>query len=269
MLRAAGLITILCVTLTAQIGHARQDTVPPAVAVDREENGHVWRRYFHEVSGRDFRFRAPSRAEWHFIWSAFDLPPSLPISVRYECQLDEEGRYIGSPDCRSRCPGAVNERACREAGQRYFDRARDDYPDMPEDHDLERAKRRYVAFQLELDPAMRPAIDFDQGAEAQFTQIVRNYELVTGLARRLFPARLHHEAFVTAQCKILIDRSVACRPIAISPGSSSEFFNGVAEEFALFANPVRRLADGGDPVGMRFSMTIRFKPSDDEPELAW
>jgi|GEM_PF-3326638 len=257
----AFLATLTLATLPVSV-QAVDKAVPAAIPVDRQENGYSWRYYFHEVPSTAFRFRSLSQAEWHFVWSAIDRARPGPLAIRYECKLDEEGRYVAQPACRADCPGDEARRACREVGQRYFDRAADRYADMPEDHDPERARRRYVAFDITLAPASRPLIDFDEGTQAPLSQLVSNYKGVMRHAANMTPRRFREdgdEASLTAQCKVLADRSIACRKVAALPAAFAGMFDGVAEQFALTARPVRRLPDGRDPVGMTFTQTVRFE----------
>jgi hypothetical protein len=242
------------------------EKVPAAVAVDRQENGTLSRYYFHEVPGSAFRYRSLSQAEWHLVWSALHRNRAAPFSVRYECQLDGEGRYAGSPACRAYCDGDQDERACRAVGQRYFDRAFDKFPEMPKDQAPDRAYRRHAAFQMMFAPGSRPAIDFDLGEEASFSHIVSNYNKVMRRSARLMPLRFlggtRSETTLTVQCKVQPDRSIACRRVAIFPEAAALDFDGVAEAFAITAEPVSRLPDGRDPVGMRFTQVLRFKLED-------
>jgi hypothetical protein len=239
--------------------HAADRNVPSPVAVDREENGHIWRRYFHEMPIDSFRFREPSLADWYYIWSAYEVRPGSPIAVRYECRIDEEGRYIGAPYCRARCDSGTDARSCK-AGQRYFERAYDALPDMPKDHDPERAKLRYVGFSLNLDPAQAPEIDFDTGALFPFAELVRNHKQVAGLSSRIAADYVTARMDLTITCKVLSDRSVACTPRHATPSSMARRPEGIAEQFALFAKAVNAAPDGGSPIGARFETTLRFVP---------
>lgn len=258
-------IGVALVAATPAFGQAAE-TVPPVVAVDRHENGLSSRYYFHEVPSSAFRFRSLSQAEWHLVWSALDHSRTAPLPVRYECRLNPDGQYVGSPACRASCDGDQDDRACRTLGQRYFDHAFDRFPEMPKDRALERAYRRYAAFQMMFAPGNRPVIDFDQGEEASFSHIVKNYNDVMRRSARLMPLRFlggtRSEATVTAQCKVQPDRSVACRRVATFPEAAAFDFDGVAEAFAITAKPVSRLADGRDPVGMRFTQVLRFRMQD-------
>jgi len=260
---------ILAALVTATTGSADQQSTtsaPSPVAVDRQENGYTWRYYFHEVASAHFQFRALSQAEWHYVWSALDYSRRGALTVRYECKLRENGDYAFlSPACRADCPNDQQGRQCREVGQRYFDLAIKRKPSMPADHDPERANRRYVAFEITIDPATRPLINFDDGEKTSAAALISNLKRVVRNARNLMPASLQYDggvAAITVQCKMLPDRSVACRRTGAESIERSRELEGVAERFALVAEPVTRLPDGRDPVGMTFSQTVRFEVND-------
>ncbi|MBB5713002.1 hypothetical protein FHT02_004264 [Sphingomonas xinjiangensis] len=149
---------ILPALMAATTGSADQRStasMPSPVAVDRQENGYTWRYYFHEFPSSNFQFRPLSQAEWYFVWSALDYSRRAALTVRYECKLAENGDYaLLAPACRADCPTEQQWRHCREVGQRYFDLAIKRKPSMPADHNLERANRRYVAFEIAIDPAL-------------------------------------------------------------------------------------------------------------------
>lgn len=260
---------ILAALIAATTGSADQRStasVPSPVAVDRQENGYTWRYYFHEVPSSHFHFRPLTQAEWHFVWSALEHSRRAALTVRYECKLAENGDYAFlSPACRADCPRDQEGRLCREVGQRYFDLAIKRKPSMPADHNPERANRRYVAFEIAIDPATRPLIDFDHGEQTSSEMLISNLKRVVRNARNLMPANLRYDggvAAITVRCKVLPDRSVACRKIAAEPERSSPELEDVAERFALIAEPVTRLPDGRDPVGMTFRQILRFEVND-------
>jgi hypothetical protein len=260
---------ILAALTTATTSSADQrstSSVPSPVAVDRQENGYTWRYYFHEVPSTHFQFRPLSQAEWYLVWSALDYSRRNALTVRYECKLAENGDYAFlSPACRADCPSDQQGRLCREVGQRYFDLAIRRKPSMPADHDPERANRRYVAFEIAIDPATRPLVNFDQGEQTSSAVLISNLKRVVRNARNLMPTNLKYDggvAAITVRCKVLPDRSVACRKSGAEPERRSRELEAVAERFALIAEPVTRLPDGRDPVGMTFSQTVRFEVND-------